>query len=543
MNTPQIERQQDSELHDLRSPSTAKVEPRKDNNVELEPESQINTAPLSKARSIALVMTLTGASFLNVVSTQAIVITLPVIRRDLDIPESRSQWIVSSYSLTFGCFLLLWGRIADVVGRKMIFILGTGLAVLANIANPFMRNDVAFNVFRGLAGIGGAASVPTAIGILGVTFRSGKRRNYAFATYSAGSAIGGAVGNILAGVISAYASWKWCFGVLAAFAAIILVSGIFTIPSQPSEGPSRKSMQALLKEVDWLGGLLITASLICLLFALTEGNIAGWSNAYIPILIVIAVLLVLTFTAWQWYQIARTSRPPLFNITLLRNLRFTSGICIMGMFFGGYNAFAVFATYLWQDFQGLSTIQTTLRFLPQGIMGTLVAFLMSILISRVPTCTLLVGANLAVALSCLLFAIPISPHTSYFATGLPAMILSVIGADVVWPCLTLFTSMSVPQADQAVGGAIINASGQIGRSIGLAISTAIQIGVMASSRDESVVDAGEIKAWDAASLAGLRAANWYNFGLLLVSAGVTAVTFRGLGVVGRIEREAESDGS
>lgn len=358
---------------------------------------------------------------------------------------------------------------------------------------------------------------------------------------AAGSALGGAFGNIIAGLISAYTSWKWVFGTLAAFAAIIAISGIFVIPSSPPRRAEQKGTKALLRSVDWLGGLLITVSLVCLLFALTEGNVAGWSNVYIPVLIVIAFLLMLTFTAWQWYQLARTTRAPLLDISLLRNLRFSAAIVIMGMFFGGYNAFVVYATYFWQDYQDLSTLQTTFRFIPQGVAGVFVAFLMSFMIARVPTCTLLVAANLAVALSCLLFAIPIPSHTSYFATGLPAMVLSVIGADTVWPCLTLFTSVSVPQSDQALGGAIINAAGQIGRSIGLAVTTALQTGVMAQWRGEPVTEVGKVMPWENASLAGLRAANWYNFALLVVSAILTVVAFRGTGIVGKIEEESQND--
>ncbi|KAF2190901.1 MFS general substrate transporter [Zopfia rhizophila CBS 207.26] len=374
---------------------------------EVRARDDVSHVTLSKPRAIALVITLTGASFLNVLSTQAIVVILPVVRKDLGVPESQSQWLISSYSLTFGCFLLIWGRIGDVVGRRQVFILGTALAAVSNTANPFLKNHIAFNVFRGLAGIGGAANVPTAIGILGVTFKEGgKARNYAFATFSAGSAIGGAVGNLIAGFISAYTSWKWVFGTLAACAAVIAASGIFTIPS-PHERSETGGLNGLLRSVDWLGGFLVTASLTALLFALTEGNVAGWKNVHIPVLIVIAALLLATFGAWQWYQEARTNRPPLMSPSLFRNWSFTAATGIMGLFWGCYNAFVVYATYFWQDYQGLNTLQTTLRFIPQGVAGILVAFTMSFLISRVPTCTLLVGANLAVALSCLLFAIPI----------------------------------------------------------------------------------------------------------------------------------------
>ncbi|KAJ8128665.1 hypothetical protein O1611_g4966 [Lasiodiplodia mahajangana] len=139
--------------------------------------------PFSKARCIALVATVTGASFLNAISSQAVVIILPTIGRDLNIPESRLQWIISAYALTFGTFLLLWGRIADIYGKRDIFIWGSAFVAVILIANPFLPNEIAFDLFRGLQGLGAAANVPTAIGILGVTFPPGKAKNYAFSAY------------------------------------------------------------------------------------------------------------------------------------------------------------------------------------------------------------------------------------------------------------------------------------------------------------------------------------------------------------------------
>jgi hypothetical protein len=123
--------------------------------------------PMSKARTIALVATLTGAAFLNTLSVQAAVIVLPTIGRDLHVPAARQQWIVSGYSLTFACFLLLWGRIADVYGKRLIFIWGSAWVCVTTLVCPFIPNEIGFDLFRGLQGLGAAANVPTAIGIIG----------------------------------------------------------------------------------------------------------------------------------------------------------------------------------------------------------------------------------------------------------------------------------------------------------------------------------------------------------------------------------------
>ncbi|RYP68558.1 hypothetical protein DL770_008423 [Monosporascus sp. CRB-9-2] len=469
--------------------------------------------PLSKARAIALVATVTGASFLN-------------IGRDIGIPESRLQWVVSAYSLTFGEFL----------SRSQV---STCTAIL--IYNNFGQHiscAVALIVDNGAA-----ANVPTAIGILGTTFPPGKAKNYAFSAYAAGAPLGSVFGNLIAGIIASYANWRWVFGATGGLAIAVTAAGIFCIPpAPPGAVSSKKSTASLLKDIDWIGGFLVTAGLLAFMFALTQGNVVGWSTVWIYMLIVIAVLLLGIFVAWQWYQERHTTRAPLMKVSMFKNRRFSAALAIMGTFFGYFNDFIVLATFFWQDFQGLSALQTTLRFIPTGATGFIVAFIMSHLVSRLPTWMLLLFGNFTASVSCLLFSIPIPPDTSYFAFGFPAMILSVIGADISWPCLTLFTSKSLPQADQAMGGALINAMGQIGRSIGLAITTAIQTGVMASQRGLPVEQSGGIQAWEPASLAGLRTGNWFNFGLGVFCMALVAISFRGTGIVGKIEKPVRSDG-
>ncbi|KAI1347619.1 major facilitator superfamily transporter [Xylaria sp. FL0043] len=491
--------------------------------------------PFSKARCIALVATVTGASFLNTLSNQSVVIILPTIGRELNIPDSRLQWIVSAYALTFGTFLLLWGRIADIYGKRDIFIWGSAFVAVTLIANPFLPNEIAFDLFRGLQGLGAAANVPTAIGILGVTFPPGKAKNYAFSAYASGAPLGSVFGNLLAGGIASATSWKWVFGTLGALGVVVTIAGFFFIPPPPpSLTPDKKGL-ALLESVDWLGGFLVTAGLLALLFALTEGNVVGWSTPWVPVLIVVSVILLGVFYAWQWYQENRTTRRPLIKVSIFKNRRFCAGLLIMALFFSSFNNFIVYATYFFQDYQGLGPLDTTLRFIPTGVTGTLVAFAVSRLISRVPTWMLLVCANTSMSIACLLFAIPLPRSTSYFAFGLPAFVLSVIGADITWPCLTLFTSKSLPQEDQALGGGLINASAGVGRAIGLAIDTAIQTAILARERGVSVEQAGKIAKWDEPSVVSIRSANWFNFGLSIFCIVVVCVAFRGTGIVGKRE--------
>jgi hypothetical protein len=315
---------------------------------------------------------------------------------------------------------------------------------------------------------------------------------------------------------------------LAAFA--ISAAAIFVIPpSKPAvreEGSPRPSL-------DWLGAFLITAGLLALLFALTEGNVVGWSTPWVPVLIVVSVILVALFVFWQRYLEKTGKLAPIMKVSNFGNPQFSAAMAIMCLFFSSFNTFLVYATYFYQDYQGYSPLQTTLRFIPTGVTGFITAVIVSQLLSRVPTYIMLAFGNICVSISALLFAVPIPPDTTYWAWSFPAMVISVFGADTAWPSLILFTSHSLPQSDQALGGALINSMGQVGRALGLAVATAIQTAVMARERGVPVEGAGAVQKWDPASLAGLRAAEWWNFALGICALAVVLVAFRGTGIVGK----------
>lgn len=122
------------------------------------------------------------------------VIAMPSIGKDLKIPESRYQWIISSYSLTFGCFLLLWGKIGDIYGKRLVFLLGGIWVALSSLGTAFCRTEISFVVLRAISGLGAAANVPAAIGILGTTIPPGRVKSYSFAMYSAGAPLGAVCG-------------------------------------------------------------------------------------------------------------------------------------------------------------------------------------------------------------------------------------------------------------------------------------------------------------------------------------------------------------
>jgi MFS family permease len=487
----------------------------------------------SKRQTAVIELQLTLSQTLGV---QAAVIILPSIGKALDIPDSRQQWIISAYSLTFGCFLLICGRIADVHGKRLVFIAGSAWFTAVSVAIPFAPNEITFDILRGLQGLGAAANVPTALGILGQTIPSGtKAKNYAFSCYGAGAPLGSVFGNLVAGVIGEYANWKWVFWIIAILAALVTAAGVFLIPQPPAKYRNTGTKPT----VDWIGGVLITVGLLALMFALTEGNVVGWSTPWIPVLIVVSLILITIFVLWQWHLEKKPGGQPLMKVSIWKDLRVSAAMVIMSLFFASFSNYLVFTTYYFQDYQGLSVIQTTIRFIPTGVVGVLTAFTTGLLLSRIRGNHLLMFGTISVGISSLLYAVPISPTTTYWAFGFPAMCLSVFGADTLYPTLTLFTAQSLPATDQALGGALINAVGQIGRAIGLAISTAVETAVIASEKgvDVSTVGSkGVVGVGDHALLKGLRAASWTDFAFAIAAFLVVLIVFRGVGKVGAVKR-------
>ncbi|KAJ6000860.1 hypothetical protein N7481_001269 [Penicillium waksmanii] len=477
---------------------------------------------------LPLVLTLAGAAFLNTLAVQSTVIILPSIGRDLHIPTERQQWIISAYYLTFGCFLLLWGRFADIFGRRLVFLIGSASLTIFTILVPFAPNEIVLDLFRGLQGLGAAANVPTAIGILGATFQPGKYKNYAFAIYSAGSSCGSVLGNIFSGVIAQYVSWKWIFWASAFLCGMVTVAGQILIPHSKVE---HSSCSKLMVNVDWVGGILVTGAILTLNFALTEGNVVGWTVSWVLVSLLASLILLVMFVLWIWYLETKTQRPPLLRISIFHNSRFNAAQVIMATFFAAFNNYLVYATYFYQEYLGLGPLDTAIRFIPTGVMGIVGNIIAAKLLSRVPGSYLLVFSCGCVGISCLLMAVPIPPSTTYWAYSFPAMVLSTLGADILHPTLNLFTVQCLPLEDQALGAALITAVLQVGRAVGITIATVVQISV-----ERRAISHSEAESDLFAFLRGIRASQWFNFSLAVVACTVALLFFRDKEKIGAIRR-------
>lgn len=263
---------------------------------------------------------------------------LPTIGEAFNIPVSRQQWISSSYSIALGSSLLFFGRVADMYPKHLVFICGCIGMVSIGIAIPFAPNEVAFNVLRALQGLSASTMIPSAVGILGVTFLKQRNRQYAFAIYAAGSSLGAVTGNVLAGVIDAYLSWKWVFWIIAMTGAVNALAALFVIPRQYA--PAKKL------GIDWIGSAIITASLVLLLVGLAQGNSEHW-KAWCITLLFVSIVLFVPFYFWERYEEKTSKKTPLIHVSLFKNFRLISALIVTMAYYASFNGFQIFATYLY----------------------------------------------------------------------------------------------------------------------------------------------------------------------------------------------------
>lgn len=307
------------------------------------------------------------------------------------------------------------------------------------------------------------------------------------------------------------------FGIQAMLTGLITIASIYVIPKSEST-PTTNHTRGLVKEIDWIGGILITVSLFVLLFALAEGNMVGWKRPWLPSLIVVSMLIVAIFVTWQFHLEKKGIRAPLIKISLFRNIRFSMIMIADCLFCASFNNCLVFATYFFQDYLGLSPLQTMLRFIPTGVIGLLSPMVVASLLGKVPTIALFIAGHLFLAASSILFGISLPEDVSFFVWEFWAMMLFAFGMNIFWPCLAIFMSNALPKDDQAVAGALMYVFNQLGRAFGLSISTAVQIAVSGSA-------SRAIRPGDKAFLKGIRAASWLDVGFAAASLVLASVAF------------------
>ncbi|KAF8992531.1 major facilitator superfamily domain-containing protein [Cyathus striatus] len=459
------------------------------NGLEGSVESQRETKR-SVAKSLLLVFTVTFAMIINVANTAAVATALPTIGRDLQAGEAQLQWLVSAYSLSSGCLLVAFGRLADLMDAKKH-------SYLALCGCSRSQLDVDLRM-----GVGASATIPAAIGILADAFPPSPARSLAFATFAAGAPIGSVVGNIIGAVFTEYT---------AGLDFVCIVGGVI---SMDKDIPSQETN----KRVDWIGAFLVTAGLVLIVF-------------------VLGIIFLALFILWErylerfhdrqseegrdsslWHSISTS--PPLMKPSLWTRENGKLAATMAVAFFTGVHLWVGFYGYrylYYQNYKHATAIKTVLYLLPMFFSGLVCNAFVGTMADRIPYIILMIIGTLGTSAACILFSL-IDENATYWAFGLPATIISVLGADFVFAGGTLFIAkVSLPH-ELSVAGALFQTMIQVGTAVGITVSTVVFNRVTKHN-------GGEI------SLRSYRAAQWTCFAFGCIAITLAALSFRGCSVV------------
>ena len=418
--------------------------------------------PSKSPRSPWLVLAvLAVAQFIDTLDVTIVNVGLPHIRSSLDFSADGIQWVISAYTLMYGGFLLLGGRLADVIGRRTMFITGLTLFGLASLAAGLAPSSTAMVVFRGLQGLGGALIAPAALSLLTVTFPSGRERNIALGVWGSLAGLGGIFGVVIGGALIDTLSWRWIFLVNVPIIAMLVAVS----PALLSE--SRAELEPGARRADWLGAVLGTAGLLSLVLAIVRSEPLGFGSPEVLGLLAAGTGLLSAFV-----HVERRASSPLLPLSVFRSRSLTVSVTMLAINGAGFLAmFFLTATYL-QEVLHLSALRAGIDFVPMGIAAVVAAIAVSQLVTRIGTRPVQFGGVTLTAAGLLLLAAS-QVHGSYAAQLLPGLVLFGAGILAIGIPTQVAAASDVEHELAGVASGVITTAWQIGGALGLAVVTTL----------------------------------------------------------------------
>jgi EmrB/QacA subfamily drug resistance transporter len=412
----------------------------------------------SKTQWAALAL-IVAAQFMVVLDMSIVNVALASIKSNLHFSQASLQWVITAYAITFGGFLLLGGRLADVLGRRRIFLTGIALFTVGSALSGLAWSAASLVVFRALQGAGGALFAPAGLSLLMTAYREGRERNLALGIWGAASGSGAAVGVLLGGVLTSYLSWPWIF-------YINLPVGIALIVLVPRFIAEARGEFAT-RHFDVAGATTITASLMLLVYALTRATQEGWGTPTTVTLLIAAGGLGAAFVV-----IERSATSPLLPFHAFRGN--TLGVanvitCLIAAI--GFSQFFLLTLYL-QQVLHYSAAESGVAFAAIAVTVAIMSNVAQRLVTTFGARRVLAAGLVSMAASqALLVRLPV--HGSYLIDLLPSFILVGIGMAVSFVAVTIAALEGVQPANAGIASGLVNTSRQVGGAIGLAAITTV----------------------------------------------------------------------
>jgi EmrB/QacA subfamily drug resistance transporter len=425
---------------------------------------------LSTRRGKLTLILLCAVAFLDFVDASIVNIALPSIQRALHFSVQGLQWVPSGYLLTYGGFMLLGGRAADLLGRRRVLIAGVIVIGLSSLAGGLAGSSAVLVTARLVQGLGAAMTLPAALSILTTTFEEGQDRHTALGLWGAVGGLASAIGVLLGGLLTQGPGWRWVMFVNP-IACLLVLLPIFRLIS----GDRRR---AELRNFDALGALLATGGMLLLVYALVQAPSIGWGSTRTIGELTGAGLVLAAFVLNE-----QRHRNPLAPLSIFRinGLGFADVTQLTA--FAGFLGLFFFLTLYMQEVLGYSAIKAGLAYLPLCLVIGFSAGISSQLLTRIGTRPIIIGGAV-IAAGGLFWLSHLPVHASYLSDLLPGMLVLSVGFGPVFVGVATAANSGVPSDKAGLAAALLNASQQLGGALGLAIFTAL-----ATSRSQHLLAA------------------------------------------------------
>jgi EmrB/QacA subfamily drug resistance transporter len=454
-----------------------------------------------------LTLAIVGAAFFMTVLDVAIVnVAIPSIETDLKISEATVQWVLTAYAITFGGFLLLGGRMADLLGRRLIFLVGLTLFTVASLACGLANSAGVLIGARAVQGIGAAIISPAALSIVTTTFEEGAERNKALGIWGALGGSGAAAGVLFGGILTKYLGWEWIFFVNIPVGVLVFSLTPPLVPESKADMPDR--------QFDAAGAVTVTSGLALLVYAISKAPDVGWGSARTILLLIASAALIGIFAL-----IELRTRSPLMPFGIFR-IRSLLAANIVGFLLGAviFANFFVLTLYV-QQVLGWSALKTGLTFLATAGTTVIWAGVAQALTTRFgPRPVIVIGLLVLAASMGWYTQIPVDGH--YWPDLLPAYITFALGLAFAFVPVTIAALAQVAPRDAGLASGLINTNQQIGGALGVAVASTIFI-----SRANHLLKTGDTQAQ--AFTSGYQWAFWALIALALAAAVAAFVLLRG----------------
>jgi EmrB/QacA subfamily drug resistance transporter len=399
------------------------------------------------------------AQFMVVLDVAIVNVALPSIKTDLHFSQENLQWVITAYSIFFGGVLLLGGRLADLLGRRRVFMAGMLLFTVSSLLDGLAWSEASLITFRALQGLGAALLSPAALSILTTTFQEGRERNRALGIWGAVAGSGAAAGVLLGGVLTSAFSWPWIFYVNVPVGAVVLTVSPWLLRESRAELRNRS--------FDVAGATAITAGLMLLVYGLTRATQHGWGTAATISLLAASGVLIVSF-----FLIETRSKAPLLPLRILR-LRTLAASNVSGLLVSGalFSQFFLLTLYM-QQVLHYSALKTGAAYIALTLATIAFSAVAQALVTRFGVRTVLPAGLALSTVALVLYArLPVDGH--YFTDLFPAFIISGLGLALAFIPMQIGALTGVRQADAGIASGLINTSQQIGGAIGVAVATTI----------------------------------------------------------------------